>query len=270
MKIDLHMHTSASDGTWSPEMLVQNVVQTGIEIFSVTDHDSVKNVNAVSNLAINANLTFIKGVEINTFKEDQVLHILGYNIDTKNENLNNVLLKNRIFFEGRNEDSITVLMKMGHPVSLDEYRTYKNNPERGGWKALNYVIDKGLCKTYKEFFSLFDENGNPLARGGCVKPEAAISSIKQAGGIPVLAHPGIGLYGNDYKKTVSIVLEMGIDGLECYHPENKPEVTEYCLKVCKKDKLYITGGSDCHGEFVEERRLGKPDIDLSQLKIWDF
>jgi predicted metal-dependent phosphoesterase TrpH len=103
-----------------------------------------------------------------------------------------------------------------------------------------------------------------------VKPEAAISCVKEAGSIPVLAHPGSGLYGNDYKKTVSAVLEMGIDGLECYHPENSPEVTKYCLEICKKNNLYITGGSDCHGEFVKERRLGKPDIDLSYLKIWNL
>ena len=269
MKIDLHMHSSASDGTWSPEALIQNVINAGIEIFSVTDHDTVENIAAVSDLAIGTNLTFIRGVEINTSNGGHIFHILGYNIDTENERLNNVLSRNRAFIERKNGDSMAILMKMGHPVSPDEYYKYKNHPERGGWKALNYAIDKGLCQTYKEFFNLFDGKKDFFKINVDVKPEAAISCVKQSGGIPVLAHPGSGLYGNDYKKTVSAVLEMGIDGLECYHPENDPEVTEYCLEICKKNSLYITGGSDCHGEFVKERRLGKPDIDLSHLKIWN-
>ena len=240
MKIDLHMHSSASDGTWSPEALIQNVINAGIEIFSVTDHDTVENIAAVSDLAIGTNLTFIRGVEINAYSEGQIFHILGYNIDTENERLNSILLKNRAFFERLNKNSMAMLMKMGHPVSPDEYDKYKNNPERGGWKALNYAIDKGLCQTYKEFFNLFDGKNDFFKMNVDVKPEAAISCVKQAGSIPVLAHPGSGLYGNDYKKTVSAVLEMGIDGLECYHPENSPEVTEYCLKICKKNNLYIT------------------------------
>jgi predicted metal-dependent phosphoesterase TrpH len=270
MKIDLHIHTSASDGTWSPEVLIQNVTKAGIKIFSVTDHDTVKNIAAVSDLAIGTNLTFIRGVEINTSNEGQFFHILGYNIDTENERLNNILLKNRSFIEHKNTDSIAILMKMGHPVSLDEYLKYQNRPERGGWKALNYTIDKGLCQTYKEFFNLFDEKEDLFTMNVDVKPEEAISYVKQAGGIPVLAHPGSSSYGNDYEKTVSIVLEMGIEGLECYHPENSPQVTKYCLEICQKNGLYITGGSDCHGEFVKERRLGKPDIDFSHLKIWNL
>jgi predicted metal-dependent phosphoesterase TrpH len=270
MRIDLHIHTSASDGTWSPEALIQNVMDAGIEIFSVTDHETVENIAAVSGLTIGTNLQFIRGVEINAYSEGQVFHILGYNIDTENEGLNHILLKNRAFFEHQNKKSMAMLMKMGHPVSPNEYDNYKNNPERGGWKALNYTIDKGLCQNYKGFFNLFDGKNYSFKMNVDVKPEEAILSIKQAGGIPVLAHPGSRLYGNDYEKTVSSVLEMGIEGIECYHPENSPEVTEHCLEICNKNDLYITGGSDCHGKFVKERRLGKPDIDLSHLKIWNL
>jgi predicted metal-dependent phosphoesterase TrpH len=221
-------------------------------------------------MAIASNLAFIRGVEIDTYDEGQFFHILGYNIDTENERLNHILLRNRAFIERKNKESMALLMKMGHPVSPDEYDTYKNRPERGGWKALNYAIDKGLCQTYREFFNLFVEKEDLFTMKVDVKPEEAISCIKHAGGIPVLAHPGSGLYINDYQKTISAVLKMGIDGVECYHPENSPEVTEYCMEICKKNNLYITGGSDCHGGFVKGRRLGKPDIDLSHLKIWNL
>ena len=270
MKVDLHIHTYASDGTWSPQDLIRNAIDSGINIFSVTDHDTIENVEAVSNLARRVNLTFVKGVEINTIMENQIFHILGYNIDTNDINLNNILSKNRSFLEERDEESISILMKMGHPVSPDEYNRYKNSPERGGWKALNYAIDKGLCQTYKEFFKLFGKNRELLSVSGFVTPETALSSIKEAGGIPVLAHPGSGVYGSDHKKVVSSALEMGVEGLECYHPDNGQKATEYCLEICKEKNLYITGGSDCHGDFVKERGLGKPDIELSQLALWDI
>jgi len=97
-----------------------------------------------------------------------------------------------------------------------------------------------------------------------------LSSIKNTGGITVLAHPGAGIYLSDYNKVVPAALDLGVEGIECYHPENRLEVTEYCLEICKKNNLYITGGSDCHGDFVKERRLGKPDVYLDQLALWEF
>ena len=78
------------------------------------------------------------------------------------------------------------------------------------------------------------------------------------------------MYGNNPQETVSLALELGVGGIECFHPENSNEVTEYCLELCRNKNLYITGGSDCHGTFVKERWLGKPDIDLDRLSLWDL
>ena len=86
----------------------------------------------------------------------------------------------------------------------------------------------------------------------------------------MLAHPGSRLYGDNPRETVSMAIEMGVEGIECYHPENGGDTSEYCLELCRKEGLYITGGSDCHGTFVKERWLGKPDIDLDQLVLWDL
>lgn len=268
MKVDLHLHTSASDGTWSPEALIEKVIQAGIGVFAVTDHDSVENVDIVSNLVKDSNLKFIKGVEINTTENGEILHILGYNIDPANKPLNDILMNNREVMKHRDEKSIKILMDMGYPVFIEEYLTYKNNSERGGWKALNYAIDKGLCQIYKEFFHLFGDNKFQLNIDGCAKPETAISIIKKAGGIPILAHPGAGIYKSSHQEMVSLAIEAGVEGVECFHPENSAETTEYCLELCRRENLYITGGSDCHGTFVKERWLGKPDIELEQLTLW--
>ena len=270
MKADLHLHTNASDGTWSPEVLIENIIRAGINVFAVTDHDSVENVNVTADLVKDMELKLIKGVEVNTTENGHIFHILGYNIDPENESLNGILQVNRNVMGERDERSITILHDMGYPVELDEFLTYKNNPERGGWRALNYSIDKGLCQHYKEFFKLFGERRNEMGIEGCVEPGTAISAIKAAGGIPILAHPGSSLYGNNPRETVSLAIEIGVEGIECFHPENGDEATEYSLELCRRENLYITGGSDCHGTFVKERWLGKPDIDLDQLVLWEI
>jgi 3',5'-nucleoside bisphosphate phosphatase len=270
MKADLHLHTSASDGTWTPEALIKNIINAGIGLFAVTDHDSIENTVKAQRLIQGTDLRYIRGVEISTTENGRVFHILGYNIDPENKSLSEILQLNRNNIENRDEKSIKILAAMGRPVSLDEYLAYKNNPERGGWKALNYSIDKGLCETYKDFFGLFGDKRNGLGIEGCARPDAAISAIKAAGGIPVLAHPGARLYGDNPQEHVSIAVEMGIEGVECFHPENNTETTGYCLGYCRRKNLYITGGSDCHGAFVKERWLGKPDIDLDKLVLWEF
>jgi 3',5'-nucleoside bisphosphate phosphatase len=270
MKADLHLHTCASDGTWRPETLVQNILQTGIKIFAVTDHDSVENIEAASLLAKENGLKFIRGVEISTTENGRIFHVLGYNIDPENRALNEILRLNRNNLEKRNKKSIEKLKEMGHPVSPDEYLLYKNDPERGGWKALNYAIDRGICETYRDFFQLFGDRKAGMSIDGCVTPGAAIEAIKAAGGIPVLAHPGSAIYGNNPPETISMAVELGIKGVECFHPENNAETTEYSVGFCRRKGLYITGGSDCHGTFVKERWLGKPDIELTQLSLWDY
>lgn len=270
MKADLHLHTCASDGTWSPEALLENIKGAGIEVFAVTDHDSVENVIPTADLVKDTDLKFIRGVEVNTTENGHIFHILGYNIDPENGPLNEILQVNRNVMEERDKRCINILQEMDYPVTLDEFLVYENNPERGGWKALNYTMDKGLCHHYKEYFKLFGDKRSGLGIEGCAKPEAAIAVIRAAGGIPILAHPGSGLYGDNPQKTVSIALDLGIEGIECFHPENGDEATEYCLELCKRERLYITGGSDCHGTFVKERWLGKPDVDLDQLVLWEF
>ncbi len=270
MKADLHLHTTASDGTWTPEVLIENIIQAGITVFAITDHDTITNVERTADIVKNTGLRFIRGVEVNSTKNGHIFHILGYNIDPGNRYMKEVLQLNSNVMAERDKRSIQILEQMGHRVSLKEFLLYENISERGGWRALNYAIDMGLCHTYKDFFLLFGEKRNGLGIEGCADPETTISAIKAAGGIPILAHPGSRLYGDDPKEHVSMAIEMGIEGIECYHPENGDEITEYCLDLCKREALYITGGSDCHGAFVKERWLGKPDIRMEQLVLWGF
>jgi predicted metal-dependent phosphoesterase TrpH len=267
-KVDLHMHTTASDGTWTPAELIEVIKEKEIGLFAVTDHDSVKNVKETAELAQKFGITFIPGIELNSVHKGLNIHILGHGIDIENKKLENVVIKNTDFINKKDDESIKELEKNYNNVSFVEYKEYENNPAKGGWKALNYIKDKGLCNTHKQFFELFESKGEKLFRFmEFVSPREAIEAIIDAGGIPVLAHPGAGFYGEDYIAIVNDIFSYGIKGIECYHPDNNEEVTNYCTKFCYNNDLKITAGSDCHGTFLQHRMIGKPELSLGQLKL---
>lgn len=267
IKTDLHIHSTASDGTWKPEKLIDNILHAGIGLFALTDHDTTENVQRTEELAHENKIAFIRGAEISSSFLNRNYHILALGIDISNKALQKLLESNRILMDEKDDAGIRYLINKYPQLSNDDYMSYVNNPERGGWKSLNYLIDKGLCANYKSFFTLYSDWSDSFNRIGysCIKDVA--TTITEAGGVPVLAHPGSGVYGSDIEHTLSMVLESGIMGLECFHPENSPEATKILLDFCYKHKLCITGGSDCHGDFVGTRRLSHPDINLSMLDL---
>ena len=266
-KVDLHMHTTASDGTWTPKEIFGKIIGENIKIFSITDHNSINSIQDVSYYSKKAGLAFIPGVEIDSTCENVTYHILGYGIDHMNKSLNNLILKNMNIYRQRDRESIEIIEKKYDVSLLDEYEHYTKNPKRGGWKSISFLIDKNFCKTYKDLWGLFEGFDNPYLRKNFSPPEKVIEIIRQAGGKAVLAHPGANLYGNNYKKAVRLISKSGIDGIECYHPDNNPEVSKYCVEFCKRNNMLITGGSDCHGDFVSERSLGYPDVRLGMINI---
>lgn len=266
IKVDLHMHSTASDGTWRPERLVEEVERAGITLFALTDHDTTQNVPAVLALARQKGLNLIPGVEINSSHNGINYHILGLGIDIGNPRLQELIKHNQEKMDAADLESIRYLEGAHPSVSVDALEAYPNNPERGGWKSLNYLIDLGLCTNHRDFFQLL-KGFDPIKTVIFEEPETVIRTILDAGGTPILAHPGVSFYDKDYKGVLQMMLDAGIKGIECYHPENSEAITAYSLDFCKEHNLLITGGSDCHGTFVESRALGKPDIRLSQLRL---
>ncbi|MGD0154183.1 MAG: PHP domain-containing protein, partial [Thermacetogeniaceae bacterium] len=198
-RVDLHIHTTASDGTWSPKQLLLKLLEAGIGLFAVTDHDSVDNLAETAVMAREHGLGFIPGVEINTTYQHRNYHLLGLGIDSAAPELRALLATNQELTEEIDADSIRYLESIIPEVCYEECRTYVNRPERGGWKTLNYLIDKGLCSNHRDFLTLFQEWGSPFERLVFASPGAAIRAIVRAGGVPVLAHPGADFYHRDYQ-----------------------------------------------------------------------
>jgi predicted metal-dependent phosphoesterase TrpH len=267
VRADLHIHTTASDGRWLPHQVVEGCLAEGIGLLAVADHDASDSVLATEALALEAGLAFLRGVEISSMAGDTMLHILGYGIDPSDPVLHGVLFENRIKIEAVDDDDIRGLIDLGYDIDYQAYLAYDYDRTRGGFKSLNFCIDRGFCRDAHDFFDNIRSQLNHRWPD-FVLPREAISAIRGAGGIPVLAHPAASLKGhgglND--RSLAPLLDAGIGGLECYSQYHDAATTAYCVDWCLQHDLVITGGSDYHGGYVG-RALGVPVVDTSQLRL---
>jgi predicted metal-dependent phosphoesterase TrpH len=268
MRADLHIHTIASDGTWTPEEVVARVRAAGLGLFAIADHDTVESIPAIAEIVRRTPGTpaFLPAVEISTLLNGTLIHILGYGISPDAPRLKELLIANRKRLEWVNDETLRRMKDAGYPIDLEAYERYQNDPTRGGWKGLNFLIDNGLCRDVEDFFArIFVDPIRPTAPD-FPHPAEAIARIREAGGIPVLAHPGGSLRGWDAGDPLTPFLEFGIAGVECYSPYHDAEITSRCREFCARHGLLITGGSDCHGRFAN-RQLGVPHVTVGDLHL---
>jgi predicted metal-dependent phosphoesterase TrpH len=269
MRADLHIHTTASDGCWPPERVVAEVQERGIGLFAVADHDSVASVRPAETLALQAGLAFLCGVEISAVLDGRLFHVLAYGFDPDDPALASLLGENQARLLQTNEDVIHRLRAAGYQIDLDDYATYTYDRTRGGWRVLNFLIDRGLCTDVRDYFNTLTA-GLSLPLPPFPHPAEVISAIHQAGGVPILAHPGASLrHAGLTEGSLRPFLDLGIGGLECYTHYHDEATTRFCLDWCDRHDLLITGGSDCHGGFVG-RELGVPVVDTDDLRLGDL
>ncbi len=267
VRVDLHIHTTASDGTWMPAETVAAVRAAGVGLFAVTDHDTAASVALTARLAAAAGLDFLPGVEISVTLAGHLFHVLGYGIDPEGAVLQRILVANTALMEEVDHDSIRKLVAAGFPVDYAEFCAYHHDPGRGGWKSLSYLIDKGLCTGVGDFFAELFNAKRGIVFPDFPHPAEAIAAIKAAGGVPVLAHPGSDFHGPALEETLEMFAAEDIEGVECFHLCHDAATTRRAVEWCDRRDLLITGGSDCHGGFVPARRLGVPEIRLGQLRL---
>lgn len=268
MRADLHIHTTASDGCWAPERLIVELRARTIGLFAIADHDSVASLPQAETLAREAGLAFLRGVEVSTLLDGHLFHVLAYGFDLDDPALAVLLRGNAARLSQANEDTIRRLIDTGFQIDLDDYVAYRHDRTRGGWKALNFLIDRGFCAGVRDYFD------NLVAHRSTEQPfphpADAVAVIREAGGVPVLAHPGVSLrHAGVTDETLCPFLEFGIAGLECYSPSHDGATTRFCRDWCARHDLLITGGSDCHGGFVG-RELGVPAVETADLRLGEL
>lgn len=266
--VDLHMHTSASDGTLTPDALMAEILKERVSLFSVTDHDSIANSDEIAKLAKANNVDFIPGVEISVTFEGKELHILTYGAKTEDCVLSEILRLNQAIRETHNKALVVYACeKYG---CVNDYDQYKHVATRGGWKALNYLMDKGIISSLTDIFSLIDAFGKPLI----FEPfDVVIPKLYELGYLLILAHPPAYYGGKNLSiEMLDSLIALGIHGIECYSPYYVSQEDEsYYLNYCNERSLVITCGSDYHGAFIHSRKLAFPaktmtDVSYDRLK----
>ena len=265
MLVDLHIHTRASDGRWSAGEVVVAVQEAGIDLFAVADHDTTENVLPTAALAEEAGLGFIPAVEICTRMTGHTYHILGYGIDVEDTALQTLIGTNYHALQSLDGESVGMLIAAGYEVTYEEYEGYENDRSRGGWKALNFMIDRGICTDVHDFFGRLFTADMALRMPDYSPVEEAINVIHGAGGLAVLAHPGHD-WGDDPKTLLQTMVGYGLDGLECYSHYHSEEETAGALGFARANNLMITAGSDSHGGFAG-RSIGVPRVEHTALVL---
>jgi len=266
-RVDLHIHTCASDGTWIPEELVAAAKNAGLGMVAVSDHDNIDNVLATEKLAKEAGLHFLRGVEICATKEGTQFHILGYGVDLLNKQLLELLHYNERIFIQKDVDGIGLLQKDGWPVDVEEFKKYTYDRRRGGFPALSYLIDLGLCKDVSDFFTRIFGDAHHWEYPTFTSVSNVVDVIHGAGGIAICAHAASGFHGPGVHNNLRILAGEKLDGFECYHSGHSAEGTEILLNHCREHNLYITAGSDCHGDFVKTRHIGVPKVTVEEIRL---
>ncbi len=259
------MHTMASDGTWTLDQVLEEVYKKNINIFSITDHDTVEYSEKMKEKKLRDNCFFIPGVEIASTYKDREYHLTVYNYN-KTYELLNLLRFNDESRLNYNYEFIDLMANKYKGISLDDYfNNYKEDPSKGGWKALNYFIDKKIFKDIGEYFHKLKDSELELV---FKSPAQVVEIVKRAGGKIFVAHPSY-YYRNSCmpEEELNFWKDTGVDGIECYTPYAMGDFqTKYYTNYCKKNNLMISGGSDCHGDYLD-RFIGVPDINLEQLSI---
>lgn len=265
MRVDLHIHTTASDGRWLPAQVVKQVRRAGLDLFAVADHDAVDSLHPVEDIVRGSGPAFIPGVEVSSTLEGCLFHLLGYGIDPDSLPLLAMLSENREKMESVDMQSIQKLIDAGYPIDYDDYHRYENDVTRGGWKALNLFIDRGFCRDVDDFFARLFVGEMALRMPVFASPESAIDLIHRSGGVAICAHPGYSV-GDEGQALLGQLVERGVDGLECYSPYHDSQITRQLDGYCRQRNLLITAGSDCHGGFAG-RVLGQPEVDSADLVL---
>jgi predicted metal-dependent phosphoesterase TrpH len=244
MRVDLHVHTTASDGLLEPTELVRAVQAERIEIFSVTDHDTVDGLDEAKRAADAAGLTLVPGVELSAFWGRVEFHILGYFIDPSSAALLTFLKDTRDARHARLHAMLTRLQAMGMRVPADEVLSRAQNGNVGRPHLARALVERGFVGSTDEAFDRYLGAGRPAyVPRPDVSVSDAIAVIREAGGIASLAHPG--LHNRD--EALPDLMAAGLSAIEVYHPKHAFGRARRYRRIARQYGLLITGGSDFHG-----------------------
>jgi len=264
MFADLHLHTHYSDGTWSPEELVWQAQRHGLAALALTDHDTVEGCAATAAFCRGANIEFVTGTELTAEQDGDELHILGYLMDTQNDRLLQELKQFQNVRQNRIREIVARLNHLNVHLEADAVFALANCRAPGRPHVARALVEAGVCGDLDEAFERFLKRNRPAwVPKFKMSAAAAIELIHHAGGIAVLAHPGL----NRSDDPIPGMVETGLDGIECFHTKHSTSVTEHYLELADKFNLLVTGGSDCHGMSKGKPLIGTVKVPYQHVEM---
>ena len=266
--IDLHMHSTFSDGTMTPTELVERAKDNGVEVMAITDHDNIDGLREGNIVATKLGITFINGIEISANYKNKDIHILGYFINLEDKEFTNWLKK---LGEKRYTRTLKILQKLekvGIKISIDEVKEEVRGNVIGRPHIAKVIIKKGYACTMNEVFDRYLGDGKVayIPKIGVDMVEV-VERLKSNGAVISLAHPHLISHTDDtVVNIINILVEVGLDGLELYYPSINIKKKNRYLKIMKKKKLLLTGGSDFHGLNRAGVDIGLGDISVEVYK----
>jgi predicted metal-dependent phosphoesterase TrpH len=261
MRIDLHLHTTYSDGSHPPAEVLQMARAANVTALAITDHDTVDGITDAIEAGGALGIEVIPGIELSAREpqrsQDTELHILGYFLDWQSLDLHAALAHLRTTRHTRNPQMVAKLNELGIDITYDDVLALAGNGAVGRPHIARVLMERGYVRSAKEAFDRY------LAAGAAAyvprelpAPAEAIALIRAAGGVPVLAHPSwLERSDQGIFKTCESLKAEGLMGIEVHYSTHKPEQTAQYLDTATRLELLITGGSDFHG-------VTKPDIEV--------
>ena len=259
-KVDLHVHTTVSDGRFSPEEIINKAAKLGIGTIAICDHDNTGGVvPAMQAAAAFAQLRLIPGVEISTYAPGSEVHVLGYFIDINDSRLKNALADSRNSRLGRAKAMIAKLNQLNIAIDWQQVKEIAGDSTVGRPHIARAMLKKGYIKTFNEAFDEYiGLNGPAYVERHKLTPAQAVTLVKEAKGLPVLAHP----FTVDKPQALIVELKAaGLAGIEVYYSNYSADKRNELARIATEYSLIATGGSDYHGiDESTETMLGDAGV----------
>ncbi len=258
IRIDLHAHTTASDGSLTPEELVQLAKQQGVATLAVTDHDTVAGLPRAIAEGVQAGVEVISGIEISCLYGKTELHILGYFINPDDPHLAPALITYQASREKRNPLIVKRLQDLGCPLAYAEVKAAAGTATVGRPHIAQALVRRGYVRSVSEAFDRYLADNAPAYVPRLLPtPAEAIGLIRKIGGIPVLAHPVYTSRLNEpFEQVCETLKALGLLGIEALYSSHSRQQTDRYRDIAKNHGLLVTGGSDFHGESKPNLLVG--------------
>lgn len=257
MKADLHVHSTASDGTLTPTALLERAHARGVDVLAVADHDSVSGLAEAHVAADRLGVTLIDAVELSAVTDGRDTHILAYFVDPGDQRLQELLRELRASRRARARAMVAALGDAGFNISFDDVLEIAGGGALGRSHVARALVGAGHAESIRRAFETLIGRDKPFyVPKSSATPDEVIATVRSLGAIPVLAHPGV----TQSDDLIPTMVDAGLLGIEAYHADHTPEQMLRYAALAAEVGLLVTGGTDFHGP-------GAPNPDIGSVAV---